>query len=766
MSGTMPFPPPPMAPGVAPQPVGGPMTFGGVGAGAPTGAPGLLRVVSPGALTAQDQLAEAERQRAKFEARMEPAMEDLAAYIRGKFDMMRDHRNGDAGWTNRLMASLRMFNGEYEPDRLSAIREYGGSEIYARLVAVKCRASAAMLKDIYLNAGDKPWDIEPTPVPVIPDDMSSAMSSLLEAEAGSAAYGAAQGVVDPETGMPVTPPTEEEIATRKMVLESQTKQAATKRAYEEAVEARKHLDDILVEGGFYKALGEFLTDLPLFPFACIRGPIVYMTNAITWERGAPGPDGKPGKAKLVKKPKARMFWKRVSPFDLWWTPGASTPESADFIFRDRKSRSELNAMLGVPGYREDQIRQVLEFHPRGHTETSDVADSVRADQESREDPQMNESGMYDVLEYHGSVQGTMLLQWGMTKKDVPDDLVDYAVQLWMIGRYIIKVQLSPSPRERPPFYLTSYDKVPGTMVGNAVPDMLADIQDVSNATLRAMVNNMAMSSGPQVAINDSIISPNENVDRIWPWRIWRFASRPGSQASDPVKFFQPASNVQQLLVAYEKMTQIADEISAIPRYTTGSDRMGGAGRTASGLAMLMGNSSKMLQTVASNIDADIFNPLLEYLYDILMLTDESGRLRGDERIVVQGVKVAMQRETERQRQIEMLQATANPADAEIMGMTGRANLLRSVASNLGMDGQQVVPPEEEIAQREQMKRAAAMAPPSVPIPGAPQADPNAPANPAQNPSGQGQQRGGAETGPRAIQGPRVNLQSQPPGQPA
>jgi hypothetical protein len=762
MSGTAPpFPPTQMpAPGTGAGPItGGVMPYGSVGPAVPLGVgSGLLRVISPDALTAQEQLETAERQRAKFEARMEPAMEDLAAYIRRKFDVMKNHRNGPSGWTNRLLAALRMFNGEYEPGKLDAIREYGGSEIYARLVAVKCRASSAMLKDIYLNAGDKPWDIEPTPVPTIPDDMTGAVEQLLQAEAGGAAYGAAQGVVDPETGQPITPPTEEEIATRKLVLESQAEQATIKKAHEEAAEARRHLNDMLVEGGFYKALGEFLTDLPLFPFACIRGPIVYMTNSISWERGAPGPDGKPGKAKLVKKPKARMYWKRVSPFDLWWTPGASTPEAADFVFRDRKARSELNAMLGVPGYREDQLRQVLEFYPQGYIESHDVADSTRADQESREDPQMNESGMYDVLEYHGSVQGALLMQWGMSKKDVPDEVVDYSVQLWMIGRYVIKVQMSPSPRERPPFYITSYDKVPGTMVGNAVPDMLSDIQDVANATLRALVNNMAMSSGPQVAVNDAIISASENVDRIWPWRIWRFAPRPGAHQADPIKFFQPASNVQQLLVAYERMTQVADEISAIPRYTTGSERMGGAGRTASGLAMLMGNASKMLQTVAANVDADMFEPMLEYLYDILMLTDESGRLRGDERIVVQGVKVAMQRETDRQRQIEMLQATANPVDMEILGLAGRGKLLRAATNNMGMDGQGVVPTDDELQKRQQMKQAAALAPPSVPIPGATPAD----ANP--NAAGQGQQRGGAETGPREIQGPRVNLQAQRPAQ--
>jgi hypothetical protein len=54
---------------------------------------------------------------------------------------------------------------------------------------------------------------------------------------------------------------------------------------------------------------------------------------------------------------------------------------------------------------------------------------------------------------------------------------------------------------------------------------------------------------------------------------------------------------------------LADELSAIPRYMSGSNPGGGAGRTASGLAMLMSNASKILQMVAQNIDHDVIQPL-------------------------------------------------------------------------------------------------------------------------------------------------------------
>jgi hypothetical protein len=190
---------------------------------------------------------------------------------------------------------------------------------------------------------------------------------------------------------------------------------------------------------------------------------------------------------------------------------------------------------------------------------------------------------------------------------------------------------------------------------------------------------------------------------------------PQSNANPPISFFQPSSNANELLQVYSFFTAQADELSAIPRYLTGSDKLGGAGRTASGLAMLMGNASKILQMVASNVDNDIIKQSLQGLYDMVMLTDQTGKFRGDEAIRVRGVEVAVQRETNRQRQIELLQATMNPIDMQIMGLPGRAKILRSVSENVGITDD-IVPPEEDM-----MANALQGAPPGVP--GAPPVDP-------------------------------------------
>jgi hypothetical protein len=503
-----------------------------------------------------------------------------------------------------------------------------------------------------------------------------------------------------EMGQPIDPMM---IKDRTKTLIEAAYDASKKKAREEAKKAECKLDDLLVEGKFYRALAECLFDLTLFPFCVLKGPTVRMVPQVKWEKG-----------KAITKTAPKMFWNRVSPFDIWWTPGVSEIEDAEICEKIRLTRADLNDLLGLPGYHEANIREILQTYPNGFTDWWDGTDSERAVHESRENPIWNQSGLIDCMEFHGNVQGSMLLEWGVKKDKVPDADRDYFVQAWLIGRYIIKVQIAPSPRKRHPYYVTSFEKVPGTPVGNGLPDILEDIQSVANAVLRALVNNLSIASGPQVMINDALFVNGTDGDELFPWKRWHFDLDPmnsaGSSSVKPIDFFQPSSNAQELMGLYEKLTQIADELSAIPRYITGSDRMGGAGRTASGLAMLMGNASKILQTVAANVDRDVMAPLLEGLYDMVMLTDEKGVLRGDETIRVRGVEVAVQRETNRQRQLEFLQITANPIDTQIMGVKGRATLLSEVSKTLGMTGVPIVPTPEDI---DRMQQGA------LPMPGAP-----------------------------------------------
>ncbi len=498
-------------------------------------------------------------------------------------------------------------------------------------------------------------------------------------------------------GAPQMPqmPTPDQIEERVNQLREAARKAAKKNAVKEAKAAGEELDELLTTGNFYEAFAEFLIDLPIFPFAAIKGPTVRMCSQVKWVNGTP-----------VRKQVPKMFWSRVSPFDLYWTPTAHNVHEAEFVERLRLTRADLLACKGLPGYNDAAISQCLDrFHDRGFREWWDVVDVERALLENREAWPRTSSSLIDTAEYHGSVSGKTLLEWGMDPTQIPDPEQEYRVTAWLIDRFVIKTQLDPTPSQRAPYYVTQFEKIPGTMYGYGLPDLLEDIQTVANASYRSLVNNMGIASGPQVVINDAVLAPGED-DSMYPWKRWHVSYDPmmASAGMQPIMFYQPDSRAQEIQGLIANLNLMADDVSAIPRYMTGGAQGGGAGRTASGLSMLMSNAAKTLQNVAASIDRDIFEPMLKHLYETIMLT-MPGVFRGDESVVVKGVVYAVKREQDRTRQLEFLNMTANPTDMQIVGISGRSKVLGAVANSIGLDWDNIVPDDAsmEAAQAQQQQ---------------------------------------------------------------
>jgi hypothetical protein len=646
----------------------------------PLGQQGVLQFVPPAALEAQLQNA-ADARSAQLAPQTAPPPPELANYIRTQFEIMRNHRNSAAGWSNRLIEALRTFNGQYSPAKMQEVLKFGGSQIYARLTAQKCRAASSLLRDIYLGQ-DRPWAIKPPADPDVPPDIIEKIDALLKHE---------QQMVMQVTGQQ---PQDDDARKRKEALLDSATEAAKKKAEKQASTSEDRIEEFLREGGFYHALAEVIVDLPIFPFACLKGPVVKIVPEVKWAPGG-------GQPQVVQSPK--MFWARISPFDIWWTPGVGDIANADVIEKSRLTRAECNDLLDLPGYDQAEVRAVLEEYGRGGLyDNWDTTDAERAVLESRENPAWNRSSLITMMEFHGNVQGLILQEYGMP--GVSDPLRDYRIDVYVIGSHIIKANVSPSPRARHSYFITSFEKVPGTPLGNSLCDLVSDLQDVANATLRSLVNNMSIASGPQVIVNDDRIRPEDNSDELYPWKRWHVMSDPvGNNAKPPVEFFQPQSNAQDLLTVFKAFVDLSDDVSAIPKYI-GGQASGGAGRTASGLAMLMGNASKILQTVAANIDRDIFEVALQQLGDLVLLTDTTGMLSGEEDFYVQGTTVAVQRETQRQRQLEFLQHTNNPVDLQIMGITGRGAVLRSVSDTIGLSSDKVVPSDAELSKKQEKQQ--------------------------------------------------------------
>jgi hypothetical protein len=355
---------------------------------------------------------------------------------------------------------------------------------------------------------------------------------------------------------------------------------------------------------------------------------------------------------------------------------------------------ELADLIGVPGYDEDAIRKVLEIG-NGQSWISEDIELSKNEEERKFYSYMRPTEEFDALEFWGKVSGKMLIEWGMSKEDIPDEAREYDANVWVVGNYVIKAVLNYDPLGEKPYCKTSFIKCPGAFWGKGIPKIIEDLQGVCNAAARALVNNMGISSGPQVEVNLERLPPNEDITQLTPWKIWQTVNDPVGSSAPAVRFTQPDTRANELMAVYEKFSRLADDHSGIPAYVYGDLNVQGAGRTSSGLSMLMGAAGKGIRQVVMHIDSDVVKPIVHRQFVYNMRYDEDESIKGDVEVVAKGAINLAVKETVNVRRIEFLNATANQIDAEIIGRDGRAAILREVAKGLQMPVDDIIPSREK-----------------------------------------------------------------------
>lgn len=638
---------------------------------------GLIAVASEGQL----QAAEAAQAAAEEEARrkqLESLRTSLAAEVHRRWmSAYRHKRNAE----DQILKNLRQRNGEYEPDKLAELKQQGSPIIYMMLTSVKCRAAKSWIKDV-LAAEDAPWTIEPTPVSDVPPEIEAMVQQRVALEmqrlqAMGFVFGDPSRVADVQVRMR---------GKLRDYIQEQAKAAAERLS--------KKVKDMLEEGRWSEELAAFVSDVVDFPAGIIKGPVSRKRKRLTWQNGA---------AAVIDEVVDEV--ERVDPLDFYPAPGISDIDQGDCFQRHRLTRAQLHDMIGVEGYNEEAIRAALREYENGNLadwETQSL-DSERA-RANNQETSVFEDRRIVAIEAWMEVSGQKLIEEGVEGVTDPDR--DYPVCVWLVGRHIIYASLNPDPLGRKPYSKACFEDVPGSFWGKGVPQLIADCQDVCNAAARALVVNMLLASGPQVALDTQSIAPGQPVESIYPWKIWQFNYKTG-ETRVPIYFYQPNPMVDALLKVYEQFSRLADDHSGIPAYTYGSANIGGAGRTASGLSMLMNAASKAIKDVISHIDLAIAGVVRRFAENV-MLYNPSPEWSGDIRVIARGASSLMMREQAQIRRIEFLGQTANPFDLQIMGIEGRAEVLREVAKSLDMPTNNIVPDRDTLMERQMLEQQAAM----------------------------------------------------------
>jgi hypothetical protein len=594
----------------------------------------------------------------------------------------------------RMLRCLRQRKGIYEPEELADIRQQGGSEIFMMLTQAKCRAAEAWIRDVLLQQGDNPWGIEPTPIATLPDPVMEIIEQQMLAEAQML-----------EQEMPL-----QWFDKRLQFLQARAKARLQELAKMAAQGMQLRIEDQMKEGRWRDAFSAILYDFVTLPFCMMKGPVVRQRKRLKWDGSMSG------MWNAIIAPALVMEFNRVNPMDIYPSAASRDVNDGYLIEHHRLHRRSIAAMRGVPGYNTEAIDKVLEQYGRGGLKNWLFGDQQRAELEGRQLEQWDTEGTIDAIQFWGSVQGRWLSEWGMPARNI-DPNAEYDVECWKIGTEVVRAVLNPHPLGVRPYHKACWEPQPDAFCGSALPEIISDSQRMCNAAARAVSNNLSMSSGPLVEVHTDRLATGENPNGLWPWRLYQTKSSQFGSNDPAVKFHNVPNYAQPLMAVFDRFERQADNESGVPSYSYGDTHQGGAGKTASGLSMLMNNAARGIKRAIAEIDEKIVEPCVVELYNHNMQHDPDQSIKGDLQVVARGAVALLVKEQQQIRRNELLQTTANPLDAQIMGMEGRAELLRENLRAADMDADKIIPPPEQREIEAQAMAAAGIQPGGAQPPG-------------------------------------------------
>jgi len=582
-----------------------------------------------------------------------------------------------------MVKCLRRVKGEYDPQKLRMIKAFKGSEAYLRSGEQKARAAESWLKDIYRAEKDIPWGIEPTAVPDLPEktrktveEQARAMAQVFEQQMMEA-----QGMIDPA-----------QVAEMIQMYYEQSLDREVKRLEKEAKKrcdrASKQIRDQNQEGGWNQAFDDFLYWLVRVKFSVIKGPVLTKTTKMEWQAT------ETGAYELTPQDVLANTVYCVSPFNFFPQKDMIDINDGDVIEVHELTRQGIADLIGVPGYSEKEIQMVLKKLDSGdmkgrwfEIEDDTTVKSVLRDKlhkyDSKPTTQESKDDRDDIIlaqELTGSVSGKLLKDWGMEGN--LEDSTMYQCNCWKIGDHVIKAILNADPAGRKAYHVTSWAKNPQWIIGEGLIEFGAVIEDCINAVLRALINNIAIASGPMSEINGDRV---DSTIPIYPWRqIVSSTLQMSGNEGPAVNYYQPNMHANELMQALEFFFKVLDNMT-VPAYAQGAAQSGVTAGTATVFTQLLAAASRSIKAVVANIDNDVISPFIQMCYERNMQNADDPSVMGDARAVAKGVQGLLAKEQAAQRKVEFLQIALTPTLAQILGPKNLGALAAQIAKSGDID---------------------------------------------------------------------------------
>lgn len=610
-------------------------------------------------------------------------------FVEGQYLRSKDARRGDE---TRWLDAYRNYRGLYSSE--VQFTETEKSKAFIKITKTKVLAAYAQVVDVLFAGSKFPIGIEARQFPnnvagAVTYNPNALTKDKIQEEVG-VDYSPKTSIVRPDLARDLgmykdaLQPIEDD-------LELGTGKVAGSITYEPAKRAAQKMEklmhDQLEETQAPKHLRSMAFETCLFGTGIMKGPFAQDKEYPRWDtEGNYDP-------LFETIPKIEY----VSIWDFYPDPDARNMSEAEYtIQRHRLNRTQIRALKKRPHFREESIEIALEYG----------ADYIREYWEDSLEEESTSSDMdrYEVLEYWGVLDAELAEEADIT---IPKELAkkdEIQVNIWVCNGQILRLVLNPFTPVRIPYQAVPYELNPYSFFGIGVAENMTDTQLLMNGFMRMAVDNGALSGNLIIEVDETNLVPGQDMS-VYPGKVFRRQSGAPGQAIFGTKF----PNVsQELLMMFDKSRQLADEATGIPSYSHGSGAVGGVGRTASGMSMLMGAAAQNIKAVVRNVDDYLLSPLGKSLFAFNMQFNFDKEFIGDLDVKARGTESLMRNEVRSQRLLQFMQMTSNEQMAPFVKYD---YILRELAASMDLDEDKILnDPREAAIQQKMMAEIKALMP--------------------------------------------------------
>lgn len=596
----------------------------------------------------------------------------LVATIKEEFGRSERKKMADE---ERWLECYRNYRGVYGPTTQFTSTEK--SRAFIKITKTKVQAAVAQIVDVLFAGNNFPIGVEALNEPIgVPDAIH------VSGGQGGQPQGGPPATPNPEPNSQMDPHIAMLFGPKKDMLkpvEAQVQPGAGLMpgdiTFEPARDAAKKMDrviqDQLEEANASASLRSVVFEMSLFGTGVLKGPFAIDKEYPRWDQG--------GAYNPLTKTIPHCEY--VSIWDCYPDADArSMMEAEKFIQRHRLSRTELRKLKQRPFFRGKSIEAVIADGPNyvaKYWETA-LQDHTQSDLSNGHD-------RWEVLEYWGIMDTDIAKEAGVKIPKQYRGLDQVQVNAWISGGHILRLVFNPFNPARIPYNVVPYEITPYSFFGIGVAENMLDTQLLMNGFMRLAVDNAALSSNVIIEVNEDMLVPGQNME-LYPGKIFR---RSGGQPGMAINDIHIADTSQSALSLFDKARQLSDEATGMPSYAHGSAPPGmGAGRTASGMSMLMGAAAQNIKAVVRNIDDYLLAPLGKALFAFNMQFNFDQDYIGDLGVIAKGTESLMRNEIRSQRLLQLAQfAAPNPSMAPFIKWD---YILREYAASLDLDEDKVV----------------------------------------------------------------------------